>query len=117
MSAAVRARPVAQRAAFEAQISTKVLRQDSSRSPVHHEGAARKAALSLKIERKRVAMVVERFCGCVFGCLRVDRSPFPMTAIRFPYRRPRQGAGEAAGERDPTTEVSRIVSAIARNDS
>jgi hypothetical protein len=32
----VRARPVAQRAAFEAQISTKVLRQDSSRSPVHH---------------------------------------------------------------------------------
>ena len=48
---------------------------------MHHEGAARKAALSLKIERKRVAMVVERFCGCVFGCLRVDRSPFPMTAI------------------------------------
>jgi len=25
---------------LEAQISTKVLRQDSSRSPVHHEGAA-----------------------------------------------------------------------------
>jgi hypothetical protein len=33
---------------------------------VHHEGAAQKPALSLKIERKRVAMVVERFCGCVF---------------------------------------------------
>jgi hypothetical protein len=38
-------RPVAQRAAFEAQISTKVLRQDSSWSPVHHEGCAGKAAL------------------------------------------------------------------------
>jgi hypothetical protein len=34
-------------AAFEAQIPTEVLRQDQSRSPVHHEGAARKAALSL----------------------------------------------------------------------
>src|SRR6266446_3743149 len=43
----VRAWPVAQRAAFEAQIPTEVLRQDQSRSPVHHEGAARKAALSL----------------------------------------------------------------------
>src|SRR5258706_196625 len=39
---AVRARPVAQRAAFEAQISTKVLRQDQSRSSVHHEGCAGK---------------------------------------------------------------------------
>ena len=29
------------------QIPTEVLRQDSSRSPVHHEGAARKAALSV----------------------------------------------------------------------
>src|SRR2546428_9069703 len=45
LSAAVRARPVAHRAAAEAQISTKVLRQDSSRSPVHHEGCAGKAAL------------------------------------------------------------------------
>src|SRR5260370_7455503 len=34
VSAAVRARPVAQRAAFEAQISTEVLRQDQSRSSV-----------------------------------------------------------------------------------
>ncbi len=34
MSAAVRARPVAQRAAFEAQIPTEVLRQDQSRSSV-----------------------------------------------------------------------------------
>jgi putative tryptophan/tyrosine transport system substrate-binding protein len=33
------------RAAFEAQISTKVLRQDQSRSSVHHEGCAGKAAL------------------------------------------------------------------------
>ncbi len=47
VSAAVRARPVAQRAAFEAQIPTEVLRQDSSRSPVHHEGSAGKAALSV----------------------------------------------------------------------
>src|SRR6266478_7836072 len=47
VSADVRARPVAQRAAFEAHISTKVLRQDSSRSPVHHEGSAGKAALSV----------------------------------------------------------------------
>src|SRR5260370_14922355 len=31
--------PVAQRAAYEAQISTKVLRQDSSRSPVHFDPA------------------------------------------------------------------------------
>src|SRR5260370_19538222 len=36
--------PVAQRAAFEAQIPTEVLRQDSSGSPVHHDGAARQAA-------------------------------------------------------------------------
>ena len=42
-----RARPVAQRAAFEAQIPTKVLRQDQSRSSVHHEGCAGKAALSV----------------------------------------------------------------------
>src|SRR5260221_11471447 len=40
-------RPVAQRAAFEAQIPTEVLRQDQSRSAVYHEGAARKAAQSL----------------------------------------------------------------------
>ena len=33
------------RAAFEAQIPTEVLRQDPSRSPVHHEGGAGKAAL------------------------------------------------------------------------
>ena len=45
LSAAVRARPVAERAAFEAQISTKVLRQDQSRSAVYHEGCAGKAAL------------------------------------------------------------------------
>src|SRR5258708_1496790 len=45
VSAAVRARPVAQRAAFEAQIPTEVLRQDQSRSSVHHEGCAGKAAL------------------------------------------------------------------------
>ena len=32
-------------AAFEAQISTEVLRQDQSRSSVHHEGCAGKAAL------------------------------------------------------------------------
>ena len=47
LSAAVRARPVAQRAAFEAQIPTEVLRQDQSRSAVHHEGSAGKAALSV----------------------------------------------------------------------
>src|SRR5260221_6513770 len=40
-----RARPIAQRAAFEAQIPTEVLRQDQSRSSVHHEGCAGKAAL------------------------------------------------------------------------
>jgi hypothetical protein len=33
------------RAAFEAQIPTEVLRQDQSRSAVHHEGCAGKAAL------------------------------------------------------------------------
>src|SRR5262249_40324286 len=33
---AVRARPVAPRVSFEGQIPTKVLRQDPSRSPVHH---------------------------------------------------------------------------------
>src|SRR5262245_15833282 len=32
------ARPLAERAAFEAQIPTEVLRQDRSRSAVHHEG-------------------------------------------------------------------------------
>src|SRR5262249_62032583 len=42
-----RARPVAQGAAFEAQIPTEVLRQNPSRSPVHHEGGARKATLPL----------------------------------------------------------------------
>src|SRR6266446_1826319 len=45
VSAAVRARPVAHSAAFEAQIPTEVLRQDQSRSSVHHEGCAGKAAL------------------------------------------------------------------------
>src|SRR5262249_42877863 len=42
-----RARPVAQGAAFEAQIPTEVLRQNPSRSPVHHEGGAGKAALPI----------------------------------------------------------------------
>jgi hypothetical protein len=32
--------PLAERAAFEAQIPTEVLRQDQSRSAVHHEGGA-----------------------------------------------------------------------------
>jgi hypothetical protein len=45
VSQAARARPVAQRAAFEAQIQTEVLRQDQSRSCVPHEGCAGKAAL------------------------------------------------------------------------
>ena len=40
-------RGLAQRAAFEAQIPTKVLRQDPSRSPVHHEGSAGRAAMPL----------------------------------------------------------------------
>src|SRR5258708_690133 len=55
-------------------------------------------------------MVVERFGGCVFGCLRVDRSPFPMTAIRFPYRRPRQG-GETSvvGSRSPAASPAPCV--------
>jgi hypothetical protein len=44
VSADVRARPVAQRAAFEAQISTKVLRQDSSRSSVAARLAPKKYA-------------------------------------------------------------------------
>lgn len=43
----VRARAVAQRAAAETQIPTEVLREDPSRSPVHHEGGARKATLPL----------------------------------------------------------------------
>jgi hypothetical protein len=38
-------RPIAHRAAFETQIPTEVLRQNPSRSPVHHEGGAGKAAL------------------------------------------------------------------------
>ena len=42
-----RTRPVAHRAAFETQIPTEVLRQNSSRSPVHHEGGAGKAALPI----------------------------------------------------------------------
>jgi hypothetical protein len=33
--------------AFEAQIPTKVLRKDQSRSAVHHEGSAGKATLSV----------------------------------------------------------------------
>jgi hypothetical protein len=44
VSAAVRARPVAQRAAFEAQIPTEVLRQDQSRSAVHHEADRQRTA-------------------------------------------------------------------------
>ena len=47
MSANARMRPIAHRAAFEAQIPTKVLRQDPSRSPVHHEGSAGKAAMPI----------------------------------------------------------------------
>jgi hypothetical protein len=42
-----RARPVAQGAAFEAQVPPEVRCEDSSRSPVHHEGGARKATLPL----------------------------------------------------------------------
>jgi hypothetical protein len=42
-----RTRPIAHRAAFEAQIPTEVLRQNPSRSPVHHEGGAGKAALPI----------------------------------------------------------------------
>jgi len=41
----VRAWTVAQRAAFEAQIPTEVLRQNPSRRPVHHAGDTGKAAL------------------------------------------------------------------------
>jgi hypothetical protein len=41
----VRARAVAQRAAVETQIPTEVLREDPSRSPLHHEGGAGKAPL------------------------------------------------------------------------
>jgi len=47
VSADARARPVAQGAAFEAQVPPEVQCEDSSRSPVHHEGGARKATLSL----------------------------------------------------------------------
>jgi hypothetical protein len=42
-----RARPLAERAAFEAQIPTEVLRQDQSRSAVHHEGGAGQAAMPI----------------------------------------------------------------------
>ncbi len=42
-----RTRPIAHRAAFETQIPTEVLRQNPSRSPVHHEGGAGKAALPI----------------------------------------------------------------------
>ena len=45
VSADARVRPVGTRAAFEAQIPTEVPRQDPSRSPLHHEGGARKASL------------------------------------------------------------------------
>jgi hypothetical protein len=41
------ARPLAERAAFEAQIPTEVLRQDRSRSAVHHEGGAGQAAMPI----------------------------------------------------------------------
>ena len=47
VSADARARPIAHRAVFEAQIPTEVLRQDQSRSAVHHEGCAGKAALPI----------------------------------------------------------------------
>jgi hypothetical protein len=42
-----RTRPIAHWTAIEAQIPTEVLRQDPSRSPVHHEGGAGKAALPI----------------------------------------------------------------------
>jgi len=42
-----RTRPIAHRAAFETQIPTEVLRQNPSRSPVHHECGAGKAALPI----------------------------------------------------------------------
>ena len=44
VSTDARVRPIAQRATFEAQILTEVLRQDESRMPVHHEGDAGKTA-------------------------------------------------------------------------
>jgi hypothetical protein len=47
VSADARARPIAHRAAFEAQIPTEVLRQDENRMPVHHEGDAGKTALPI----------------------------------------------------------------------
>jgi hypothetical protein len=47
VSADARARPIAHRAAFEAQIPTEVLRQDESRRPVHHEGDAGETALPI----------------------------------------------------------------------
>jgi hypothetical protein len=54
VSADARARPVAARAAPEAQIPTEVPRQDPSRSAVHHEGRARQAPVPIpwrKIDR------------------------------------------------------------------
>jgi hypothetical protein len=53
LSAAVRARPVAQRAAFEAQIPTEVLRQDSSQSAVCRESGAAGSARIAKVQRRR----------------------------------------------------------------
>ena len=47
MSRDARTRPIAHWTAIEAQIPTEVLRQDPSRSPVHHEGGAGKAALPI----------------------------------------------------------------------
>jgi hypothetical protein len=58
----VRARPVAQGAAVEAQIPTEVLRQDQSRSSLHHEGGAGKAALP--VPRRNVYRAQNRGWSC-----------------------------------------------------
>src|SRR6266478_1643846 len=91
----VRAWPVAQRAAFEAQIPTEVLRQDQSRSSVHHEGCAGKAALPVPPGWQKCSDGVGRHFAVLRGFLRFRVRPHNAHArVHVTDKEPR--AGKAA---------------------
>src|SRR5215831_1143142 len=83
-----RTRPIAHRAAFEAQIPTEVLRQNPRRSPVHHEGGAGKTALPIPRraidraqDRRRQSQNCRSAAAAVEGAPRGEREV--LTAAKF----------------------------------
>jgi hypothetical protein len=117
-----RARPVAQRAAFAAQIPTEVLRQDPSWSPVHHAGGAGKAALPVPrraVERTENRRRPRAYCrGAAEAVERIPKTSKFLTlswgasrvfaAVRA-RTRAREGNSENLTKPDIRTEFSSAI--------